>query len=619
MSRSALPAAPDAFPDCFALLDDCSADEADPRSRLYTGYAGTIECARAADLPDMWQRLEQTLREGRHAVGLFSYELGAQMQGIEARVGDATASRIVLFEYCAALSSAQVEAWLAEHATQRAGVANLRASVDETTFHAAIARIHAYLEAGDAYQVNYTYRLEFDAYGGPHALYRQLRARQRVPYGALIAMPDGSAVLSLSPELFVRHRRGELTARPMKGTMAASDDAARDALRAAQLAGDPKSRAENLMIVDLLRNDLGRVALPGSVKVPRLFDVERYRSVLQMTSTVTAAAREDMTLEQAFSALFPCGSVTGAPKRRSMQIIRELEAGPRGFYTGAIGWFDAPQAGRRAGDFCLSVPIRTAVLGAPATDGPREGIRHGVLGIGAGIVHDSVAADEYAECRLKASFLTGLPCDFDLFETMHATRADGCRHLELHLQRLRRSAICFGFVFDEPQARDMLRRACATLAPGAHRIRLALEQSGECSVQCAPLAGLHGPVKLLLADRPTAAGDLFLRHKTTVREAYDAAWRAAEAEGAFDSLFCNTRGELTEGARSNVFLKIDGRWYTPPLASGLLPGVMRAVLLADPAWNAVEKRLTREDLRTAEQIVVCNALRGALVASVASA
>ncbi|MDB5726870.1 MAG: aminodeoxychorismate synthase component [Noviherbaspirillum sp.] len=608
-----MPAAPDTFNDCFALLDDSSSGVADPRSRLYTGYVGSLECCDAADLPELWQRLQQALSEGRHAVGLFSYELGAQMQGIEARPGEAVVSRVLLFERCEKLSSAQVDDWLATRATgQRAGIANLRASVDERQFRDAVASIHAYIEAGDAYQVNYTYRLTFDAYGAPLQLYRQLRARQPVPYGALISMPDGSAVLSLSPELFVRHRHGQLTARPMKGTAAATGDAAEDALRAVKLAGDPKNRAENLMIVDLLRNDLGRIAMPGSVQVPRLFDVDRYRSVLQMTSTVTAVAREETTLEQAFSALFPCGSVTGAPKRRSMQIIRELESGPRGFYTGAIGWFDAPDPGCRVADFCLSVPIRTAVLSALRGDG----VRHGVLGIGAGIVHDSVANDEYAECRLKGRFLSELPCGFELFETMHATQADGCRHLEFHLARLRRSAEYFGFAFSEQQARDMLERARATLAPGAHRVRLALKQSGECSVQCAPLSELSGPVKVLLAARPAAVGEVLLRHKTTVREDYDAAWQAAEAQGAFDMLFCNKRGELTEGARSNVFLKLHGRWYTPPLDAGLLPGIMRTVLLADPTWDARERRLTLDDLRAAEQVVVCNALRGALVASV---
>jgi para-aminobenzoate synthetase/4-amino-4-deoxychorismate lyase len=603
---------------CFALLDDSSANDSDPRSRLYTGYAATLSCRHADELPALWGQVQQALRQGRHAVGLFSYELGADMHGVEARSIDPASSRILLFDRCERLSAAQVQAWLAgrEQAMQDAGIANVRPSVDEAGFADAVARIHSYIEAGDTYQVNYTYRLHFDAYGAPHALYRKLRARQPVPYGALVALPDGGAVLSLSPELFVRHEHGEMTARPMKGTAAATGDAGRDAARAAQLAADPKNRAENLMIVDLLRNDLGRIARPGSVQAPHLFEVERYNSVLQMTSTVRARLRGDATLDAIFAALYPCGSITGAPKRRTMQIIRELEPEPRGFYTGAIGWFDAPEDGQRMGsigDFCLSVPIRTLVLQAP---GP-GGVRSGQMGVGAGIVHDSVAADEYAECRLKAQFLTGLPSEFELFETMHATRTEGCRYLDRHLRRLHSSAAYFGFSYQEADVRKLLQQACEVLPPGPHRLRLALNQSGVCALQSAPLAALPQPVKLLLAQEPTEAGDLFLRHKTTVRERYDAAWRAAEAQGAFDMLFFNTRGELTEGARSNVFIKLDGRWHTPPLAAGLLPGVMRAVLLADPAWNASERRLTLADLRAAEEVVVCNALRGALRATVA--
>jgi para-aminobenzoate synthetase/4-amino-4-deoxychorismate lyase len=433
-----------------------------------------------------------------------------------------------------------------------------------------------------------------------------------VPYGALIALPDGSAVLSLSPELFIRHGRGVLTARPMKGTAAATGDTLQDAMRADALAADPKNRAENLMITDLLRNDLGRIAVPGTVTVPHLFEVDRYNSVLQMTSTVCARLRIGVTLAQAFAALYPCGSITGAPKRRTMQIIRELEADARGLYTGAIGWFDSPDNGQTIGDFCLSVPIRTLVLQAP----DNGGVRAGEMGVGAGIVHDSVAAEEYAECQLKAKFLTGLGHDFELFETIYASRAEGCRHLDLHLQRLRSSAAYFGFAWDEQRVTNVLRQVCSALPAGPHRIRLALNQAGACSVQHAALLPLTEPVKVLLAPQPTVADDLFLRHKTTVRERYDAAWRAAEAQHAFDMLFFNTRGELTEGGRSNVFVKLQGRWYTPPLASGLLPGVMRAVLLADPAWNASERRLTRDDLRAAEEVVVCNALRGALSATV---
>jgi para-aminobenzoate synthetase/4-amino-4-deoxychorismate lyase len=611
---------PDASADCFALLDDYAATEADRRSRLYIGHAGTLSCRHATELPALWEQMRQALQEGKHAVGLFSYELGAELHAIEPRGEDRVTSQVLLFERCEHLSAAQVQSWLSERAMQgpeptgrhSAGIANVRASVDEQAFNQAIARIHAYIEAGDTYQVNYTYRLRFDAYGSPHALYAKLRARQPVPYGALIALPDGSAVLSLSPELFVQHKQGEMTARPMKGTAAATGDAAQDAARAAQLAADAKNRAENLMIVDLLRNDLGRIAASGSVTVPDLFNVDRYNSVLQMTSTVRARLRNDVTLDQAFAALYPCGSITGAPKRRTMQIIRELEPDPRGFYTGAIGWFDASDAECPIGDFCLSVPIRTLVLNAP----DNRGVRGGEMGVGAGIVHDSVAADEYAECQLKAKFLTGLTSDFELFETMHATSEEGCRHRDLHLQRLRSSAAYFGFSFNDAEVRNVLNKTCAALPPGPHRVRLALNQSGACTVQSAQIVPLSGTVKVLLAPQPTASTDLFLRHKTTVRERYDAAWRAAEAEGAFDMLFCNAQGELTEGARSNVFVKLEGRWYSPPLAAGLLPGVMRAVLLADPVWNASERRLTLDDLRAAEEVIVCNALRGVLNAIV---
>ena len=476
------------------------------------------------------------------------------------------------------------------------------------SFGAAIARIRDYIAAGDTYQVNYTYRLRFEAYGRLVALYARLRARQRVPYGALVTLPDGGALLSFSPELFVRHEAGRLLARPMKGTAPASGDDAVDAERAQALALDTKNRAENLMIVDLLRNDLGRVAVTGSVQVPALFDVQRYGSVLQMTSTVQARLRSGVTLEEIFAALYPCGSITGAPKRRTMEIIHELEPAARGLYTGAIGWFDPAPPGAAIGDFCLSVPIRTLVLGAP-----QGGTRKGELGVGAGIVHDSDAQAEYAECRLKARFLTGLSNEFEIFETIRASWDDGCRHLEQHLERLAGSCRAFGHPFEPEAARAELTKACLALPPGQlHRLRLSVAPSGALSVQAAPLQPLHEPVVVVLASEPTQSGDVFLRHKTSVRSRYDAAWRAAEAHGAFDTLFFNERGELTEGGRSNVFVRFGTAWYTPPVSCGLLPGVMRGVLLGAPAWHASARVITRAMLETADDLVVCNALRGPL-------
>jgi para-aminobenzoate synthetase/4-amino-4-deoxychorismate lyase len=299
-----------------------------------------------------------------------------------------------------------------------------------------------------------------------------------------------------------------------------------------------------------------------------------------------------------------------------MEIIHELEPAARGLYTGALGWIDPPAAGANAGaggigDFCLAVPIRTLVL-----QPEQNGVRHGELGVGAGIVHDSDSGAEFAECRLKAGFLANLGNDFELFETLYATRAGGCRHTARHLARLAASAAYFGHPFDAARAHAVLLEACAGLPDARpHRVRLALRPDGSFDVQTGPLAPLTEPVRLLLADEPVQSGDLFLRHKTSIRSRYDAAWRAAESAGAFDTLFFNERGELAEGGRSSVFVRIGERWYTPPLSSGVLPGVMRSVLLDDPAWRAIECPISRDALLRAQEIVVCNALRGPLRAT----
>jgi para-aminobenzoate synthetase/4-amino-4-deoxychorismate lyase len=600
----------------FALLDDASPEGHDhARSRLYSGHAGTLACQDAAGWPRVLGEMRDALARGLYAVPLLTYELGARMLGLGTRQAPGPIAQVLLFEKCERLTAGQVTAWLATRCADGApaGVAGIEASVSEEQFTAAIGHIRELIAAGDTYQVNYTYRLRFDAFGPVAVLYSRLRARQPVPYGALVTLPGGGALLSLSPELFVRHEDGILLTRPMKGTAPASGNDATDAQRARDLAADTKNRAENLMIVDLLRNDLGRVAATGSVEVPALFDVRRYGNVLQMTSTVQARLRDDATLDDIFAALYPCGSITGAPKRRTMEIIDELELDARGIYTGAIGWFDPPAAGRTIGDFCLSVPIRTLALQPPG-----GGVRRGELGVGAGIVYDSDAAGEYAECRLKASFLTGLPNEFEVFETIRASFDEGPRHLDQHLARIQASCAWFGFAFDELEARQRVNDACLALEPGKlHRVRLAVGHGGQVSLQTGELTPLHEPVRLVLAEGATQSDDPFLRHKTSIRSRYDAAWRAAEARGAFDALFFNERGELTEGGRSSVFVRFGDRWYTPPLSCGVLPGVIRSVLLQAPAWNAAERVITREMLEQADDIVVCNALRGPLRAVLA--
>ncbi len=611
----------------FALLDDCASTPQRPTSRLYSGFVREHRCSDAARLDAVWAQVDADLRQGLQAVLLADYEWGAKLlQAGQARLApdDASALRVLMFRHCTRLSADEVDGWLAKREQgkqcepQAAGAMDLVPSVDEAAFTEAIARIHEAIGKGETYQVNFTYRLHGRSYGSPVSLYRRLRARQPVAYGALIALPQSGGraeeeithVLSCSPELFLRHDAGVLTARPMKGTAARAGVPEGDSEMARLLSADSKNRAENVMIVDLLRNDIGRVARIGSVKVPTLFAVESYATVFQMTSTVQATLRPEVGMPELLRAVFPCGSITGAPKHRTMEWIAALESTPRGLYCGAIGWVDAPAQGARIGDFCLSVAIRTLTLGAEV-----DGLRPLRIGIGAGIVQDSRAADEFEECRLKARFLTGLDPGFELFETMHAN-PESIRHLERHLARLARSARALGFAFDREAALAALREALPALAPGRpSRLRLALAHDGRLALTHAPLPPLApGTVKLLIAGERLPDANPLAAYKTTLRGHYDAGVRAAESAGAFDTLFFTADGRLAEGGRSTLFARIDGRWWTPPVADGALPGVMREVVLEDPAWQAAERTLRREDLEAAQALVVCNALRGALPA-----
>ena len=621
---------------CCALLDDRDATPERPTSRLYTAFVREHRCIDPAALDATWAQVEADLRSGLHALVLGDYEWGVKLLKAGHRTlvpGDRSALRVLMFADLALLSRAEADEWLErlEDAGDvdtvvpgAAGVMHLEASVDQPAFTRAIDRIHEAIQAGETYQVNYTYRLHGQAYGSPVGLYRRLRARQPVAFGAYIELPASDAhddatthVLSCSLELFLRNEAGLLTARPMKGTASRIRAPEADSETARHLSLDVKNRAENLMIVDLLRNDIGRVAQIGSVKVPDLFAIEPYSTVFQMTSTVQARVRPDVGFPELLRAVFPCGSITGAPKHHTMELIAELETTPRGLYCGAIGWVDAPRGDARLGDFCLSVTIRTITLGADVA-----GLRPARLGIGAGIVLDSRAEDEFDECRLKARFLTGLPPGFDLFETMLATAETGVRHLDRHLARLGRSARPLGFVFDPAEARRLVDSTVGELRAGdavRHRLRLSLAHDGRLQLTHAVLTDLPPAadgVTLLVADHRLPNSHPLSCHKTTLRQHYDEGVRAAERAGAFDSLFFTEDGRLVEGGRTSVFLKLAGRWCTPPVADGALPGVMRGLVLEDPAWRAVERSLTRDDLDRAEAVMVCNALRGVLPARV---
>jgi para-aminobenzoate synthetase/4-amino-4-deoxychorismate lyase len=597
----------------FALLDDGLAPNNDARSRLFTGLCAEIICTRTEDIEHRFNEIAAAGAAGRHVVALFDYELGHALEKrLAQHVPDARSLfRALVFNQCRRLGAAEtaafIETQLKRQPQQPCGIAALRPNVSRERYTACMQRIHGYIDAGDVYQINFTFKLLFDYFGDPLALYSALRARQPVAYGALIRLPDRSTVLSFSPELFFRRdaAAGTIIAKPMKGTAKRGINPEEDAFRGAALAQDTKNRAENVMIVDLLRNDLGRIARPGSVQVERLFEIEPYPTLLQMTSTIRAQVDPDRTPAELLRALFPCGSITGAPKVRAMEIINELERAPRGLYTGAIGHF-APNA-----NVVCSVVIRTLVL---------DGHGHGEMGVGGGIVYDSDADDEYAECLLKASFLSEHDPGFALIETLRCEPQHGYQRLAAHVARVAASAAYFGFACDRAAillALETHRRGFDPTA--AHRVRLTLDKRGRIDITSAPFAAAAAapePQPVIVSPHRTRAGDLLLRHKTTARALYNAELARAQAAGCFDALFANERGEVTEGARSNVFVKLDGRWYTPPVSCSLLPGVMRAAVLADPAFGATERVITLDELDGAQALILTNSVRGSVPARI---
>lgn len=588
---------------CFALLDDARAD----RSRLYQEFDQHLYCNDIAAFPHFLETIETTLQQGYYCVVLWSYELGEALQQVTSHHHTDYLAEALIFKTCQHLSRQEVNHWLATQPQGKTALFNLSASVDEATFTDHIRRIQDYIQAGDTYQVNYTFRLQFNTTGAPLDLYRQLRQRQPVPYGAYIQLPDDRAVLSLSPELFVAHHQQQLTARPMKGTAKAVTDPQQNEEIQHQLQHDPKNRAENLMIVDLLRNDLGRIATAGSVSVPDLFTVTQYGQVWQMTSTVTAMSQPSLSLLDVIKAIYPCGSITGAPKHRTMQIIRELETTPRKLYTGAIGWFDPVTDKDTLPDFCLSVPIRTLLLSAET-----HGVRQGEMGIGAGIVYDSEPQSEFQECLLKGLFLSESAMELGLIETMYVTREEGYRHLPQHLSRLQHSTTTLHIPLDMKALEQQLIQHQVTLMPKtAYRARILLSPTGKISISSTAFTPSKTPVTVFLAEtiiHPTP----LLAHKTTDRAIYNATLEKVLARQGFDALFFNNRDELTEGCRCNVFVRVNGQWCTPPLSSGVLPGVMRQCILEDNNWQATERIITREELLTSTQIMVCNDLHGPL-------
>ncbi len=611
-----------------------------------------LTATKPSEVTGLLEQMEIEQRAGRYVAGYLAYEAGAAF-GLTVKPDTALPLAWMAVYEAGAATHIPVADWhqvLAEVDVSRVAAAlagvKPRLSVTRDEYTEGIRRVREYIAAGDTYQVNYTVRGRFELGASdtdpidPLDYFLALVVRQPVPYAGYLDLGDAQ-VISLSPELFLRRRGRQLESRPMKGTSKRGLTHAEDVARAYELAETEKERAENLMIVDMVRNDLGRVCRAGSISVPTLFAVEPYRTVWQMVSTVTGEVSPRATLSEIMQAVFPGASITGAPKHHTMEIITELETEPRGVYTGAVGLF------LPGGDFTANIAIRTIVH-------QRGRCR---LGIGSGVVWDSGAASEYDETLAKAGFATppatGTPPsggswrpdpegvlraavagqdEFYLFETIlleaMATGAETddalsrlhtlsdaavlarYRLLQEHLDRMARSAAVLGLPFESQSAREVMV-GLARVHPEALVARVQLDAAGRFSLSTRePPAAPAGAVTLLVSPFRTDPDDPFLGHKTSLRGFYNREHRRALSQGHFDALFANRLDRVTEGAITNVFARFGVQWVTPPLADGLLPGLWRAWFLTES--GATERSLTLTDLQAADELVVGNSVRGSV-------
>jgi len=584
------------------LLETSRFDASNRHSYLFQNPERIITANRLEEIPAVFAKIDLALAEGLHIAGFLSYECGYHFEKF--------ANPRICAERPLAWLGAYGTPYVFDHGTgsfqgaefvDRCGgesqieivriADEVALEISKSDYIAKILKIKEFIAQGETYQVNFTDNIVLRKSVSPLGAYLGLSRQQSVAYGAFMNLGD-HYVLSFSPELFFSTEHGRIVTRPMKGTMPRGRDAREDEEMALRLRNDEKNCSEHVMIVDLLRNDLGRICTPGSIRVEQPFSVERYETLHQMTSAVSGTLLPEIGYYDIFRSMFPSGSITGAPKIRSMQIIGELEQGPRGVYTGAIG-FISPRCSST-----FNVAIRTLVVGTDAV----------TMGVGGGIVADSDPQEEHRECLLKASFLACARLPFELIETMLWLQEYPL--ISLHLDRLQSSASYFNFAFDREAIESRLCDLAKSFdANKRYRVRLLLDSTGGISLSSAAFPGDPPTCDITVASERTSSTDPFFRHKTTNREMYDRLNKAARAAGFEEVIFTNERGEVTEGAVSNIFIERAGRWITPPLNCGVLPGVFRRHLLESRA--AVEECvLTIADLQSADSVYLCNAVRG---------
>lgn len=613
--------------------------------RLYLDPVEVIEVRERTSLLPALMRLDELARSGYHLAGYLSFEAGYILSEQIWPGKFSGFSSITKNDFIKKKRSSPswetpllsmgvfrefVEPFLPGGGAEKRSrheITPFRPAIDFSTYRKQAFSIHEEILSGRTYQINYTFFLDFFIRGERRALFNEFGPKAR--YGALIDSP-GAGVLSFSPELFFQKEGEQMVMKPMKGTAPRGVSPEEDRKIIETLQNSSKERAENSMITDLIRNDLGRISRVGSVQAFDICKVETYPTLHQMTSTVESRLAAHTTYHDIFASLFPSGSVSGAPKLEAMKKIAELEERPRGVYTGAVGFIDP------CGKAIFNVAIRTVEMPPmsrqpgmakqpegrpPAGSGeplfnparerePQEGsfVESARFGAGSGFVYDSVIEKEYQEALLKSKFLFEKSGSFELIEGILLNRGV-CYHLKGHLDRLEKSARYFGYPLNRKKALSLLQELSQKHREGRHKVRMTLNVAGELNATVEPVFRNRDVLRLGVCSTPVDSRSVFCRHKTTRRLHLDSAWKEAKAAGYDDVLFFNELGQITETAIHNIFALLGGKWLTPPVSCGLLPGVMRGQLLRR-LRGACEAVLTLDDLKRAEKIILVNSIRG---------
>ncbi|HRS06234.1 MAG TPA: aminodeoxychorismate synthase component I [Candidatus Ratteibacteria bacterium] len=593
--------------DSFALFDTSLCDSENYRSVICYDLCERIQIEDFSEIKEKIDTVEKITKSGYHAVCVIPYEAGLALEpscGYKEKLPYPCVflffKKNLIFNHNSGEFLEDIpDDFLLKSVNTRWAMKRLWFDTHYREYSGKIKKIKYLIEQGETYQVNYTIRCRFNFSGSVFGMYLDLRERQRVPYSALIRCND-HFILSFSPELFFRKQDNLIKVRPMKGTIKRGKNQSQDKRYKNNLSNSIKNKAENLMIVDMMRNDLGKICVYGSVVTESLFQIEKYETLYQMTSTIKGTLKKNIKFSDIIKAIFPSASITGAPKIRTMQIISELEKSHRKIYTGTIGILYPDNSA------VFNVAIRTILI--------KKNL--GEMGVGGGIVYDSKPDKEYLECLLKSAFLVSACKKIQLIETMRWSKKEGYFLLDLHLKRLQKSAEFFKFEYNRKKIISLLEKLTSNFDPdNIYKIRLLLFQNGSISISFQKIDFLNlEKQKTSISNRKIDPENLFLYHKTTVRDIYEHTYKKAIENGYFDIIFENKFGEITEGCITNIFVEKNGILYTPPISCGLLPGILREYLIKKNV--AKEKIITKNEIFSADKIYLGNSVRGLIQVSI---